>query len=174
MGNLVFTLISKIPEHKSAWALLWLSAFAFEVTALYFQYAMGLAPCVKCIYQRTAMLGILFAGLIPFISNNAITRFVGFGLWGLSAVWGLIVAIDHVDIQMNPDPFFSSCEIVPNFPVPLYDWIPFFFNAPGDCGTIDWQFLNFTMPQWMVILFGLYCFVLFPVLLSRLAVQKSF
>ena len=69
----MFELISKIPEHKSAWATLWLSALAFEVTALYFQYALGLAPCVKCIYQRTAMLGILFAGLIPFELMNPLT-----------------------------------------------------------------------------------------------------
>lgn len=172
----VFDLISKIPEHKSAWAILWLSALAFEVVALYFQYAMGLPPCVKCIYQRTAMLGILFAGLIPFASNNAITRFLGFCLWGVSAIWGLIIAIDHVDIQMDPNPFFASCEIVPNFPsfLPLHDWIPFFFNAPGDCGTIDWNFLHFTMPQWMIIVFGLYSLTLIPMVLSRLIVRRSF
>lgn len=172
----MFELISKIPEHKSAWAALFLSALAFEVTALYFQYALGLAPCVKCIYQRTAMLGILFAGLIPLLNNNPFTRFIGFSIWGASSVWGLMIAIDHVDIQMDPNPFFASCEIVPNFPgfMPLHDWIPFFFNAPGDCGSIDWQFLHFTMPQWMIILFGLYALVFLPVLLSRLVMQRSF
>lgn len=172
----MFELISKIPEHRSSWGILWLSACAFEVVALYFQYAMGLAPCVKCIYQRTAMLGILFSGLLPFLYNNSVTRFLGFLGWGVSSFWGLIIAIDHVDIQMDPNPFFASCEIVPNFPefMPLHDWIPFFFNAPGDCGTIDWQFLHFTMPQWMVILFGLYSLSLVPVLFSRLLVQRSF
>ena len=168
-------LISKMPNERWAWGALWLSALGFEVSALYFQYALGLAPCVMCIYQRTAMLGILFAGLIPFIHNHLLSRIVGFSLWGVSAIWGLNIAIEHVDIQMDPNPFFASCEIVPNFPgfMPLHDWLPFFFNAPGDCGTIDWQFLHFSMPQWMIILFGIYSGIFAVVLFARLIKQRQ-
>lgn len=167
-------LISKIPEKRSSWATLWLSALVLEVIALYFQYAMDLKPCVMCIYQRTAVLGILFAGLIPFISNNSITRFIGFAIWGVSSIWGMLIAKEHVGYQT--DPFFGVCEIVPNFPgiMPLHDWLPFFFGAPGDCGNIDWQFLSFSMPQWMIILFAGYALVFIVVLLSRLIKQRAF
>lgn len=169
-------LLSKFPDQKSAWGALWLSALGFEVTALFFQYYMGLAPCIMCIYQRTAMLGILFAGLIPFVYNHFATRLLGFMLWGLSAIWGLLIAIEHVDIQMEPNPFFASCEIVPNFPtfLPLHELIPSFFAATGDCGNIDWQFLHFSMPQWMIILFGIYSLLLAVMLIPRLFVQKRF
>ena len=42
---------------RSAWIFLTFSAFALESTALYFQYGMGLQPCVLCVYERLAMVG---------------------------------------------------------------------------------------------------------------------
>lgn len=172
----MLALLAKMAEEKWSWGALWLSALAFEMTALYFQYAMGLEPCIMCIYQRTAMLGILFSGLLPFIYPHFATRMLGFMGWGVSAIWGLLIAIEHVDIQMDPNPFFASCAIVPNFPsfLPLHDWIPVFFAATGDCGNIDWQFLHFSMPQWMIILFGLYTLVFATILSARLIKARSF
>ena len=66
--------LSQWTEQRSSWALLFVSAMAFEITALYFQHGMGLQPCIKCIYQRTAMFGIVFAALIPLVSNTALRR----------------------------------------------------------------------------------------------------
>ena len=37
---------------RSAWIFLAFTAFALESTALYFQYGMGLQPCVLCVYER--------------------------------------------------------------------------------------------------------------------------
>ena len=108
--------LSNWPDKKLPWLILLLSAFCFEVTALYFQYAMGLEPCIMCIYQRTAMLGIFFAGVIGFLSNKHwFGRLLAFGIWGVSAIWGMLIAIEHVDIQTSTS-FFTVCEIVPNFP----------------------------------------------------------
>lgn len=36
-------------EKRSSWLLLVLSSLALELTALYFQYGMGLQPCVLCV-----------------------------------------------------------------------------------------------------------------------------
>ena len=39
-------------------------SFSLESTALYFQYGMGLQPCVLCVYERLAMVGLFIAGFI--------------------------------------------------------------------------------------------------------------
>ena len=58
MRALVHT-ISQWAEHKSSWLVLFATSLALEIAALYFQYGMGLKPCIMCIYQRTAMYGIV-------------------------------------------------------------------------------------------------------------------
>lgn len=148
--------IAKLPEQTRPWMLLLFSTLALLATALYFQYGMGLEPCIMCIYQRTAVLGVALSALLVSIYNSSITRLIGFSGWGISAIWGLLIAIEHVDIQTAANPFFVTCEIVPNFPVPLHEWFPAFFEAAGDCGNIDWSFLGFSMPQWMIVIFAVY------------------
>ncbi len=152
-------LIANLALQRSAWILLSLSALILESTALYFQYQMGLAPCIMCIYQRTAVLGLLFAGVVGAIApQNIFIRMSGFAIWAVSAIWGYLIAAEHIAMQNNTDPFAFSCEIVPNFPsfMPLHQWLPWFFEATGDCGNIDWSFLTMSMPAWMQITFAIY------------------
>lgn len=165
--------LSRLPSKTWGWAALFGSTLVLELCALFFQYAMGLEPCIMCIYQRTAVLGILLSALIVLIKNNAVTRLIGFIGWGASAIWGTFIAIEHVDIQTAANPFFVTCEIVPNFPVPLHDWIPAFFAATGDCGDIDWQFVGLSMPQWMIAIFAIYSAVFTVVLLARLLGERK-
>lgn len=167
--------LSGLAEKKSAWLLLFVSALLLELCALYFQYGLDLKPCIMCIYQRTAVFGVMFAALLPLIKNMLLTRLIGFATWGVSAIWGLMIAIEHVDIQTATNPFFATCEIVPNFPafLPLHEMLPNIFAATGDCGDINWQFLNLSMPQWMIIIFACYSAAFAVVLGSRLLVKKS-
>ncbi|KKK65953.1 hypothetical protein LCGC14_2968950, partial [marine sediment metagenome] len=59
--------LANLAQQRTPWVLLALTAFTFEVVALFFQYQMGLEPCIMCIYQRTAMLGLLIASIIGAI-----------------------------------------------------------------------------------------------------------
>ena len=172
----IFVQLGLWAEQRWAWASLFCSALMLEFTALYFQYGMALEPCIMCIYQRTAVLGVLMAALIPLLKNNLLTRFIGFIGWGISAIWGMFIAIEHVDLQYAANPFFVSCEIVPNFPafMPLHHWFPNLFAATGDCGRIDWQFIGMSMPQWMIVIFATYSLAFALVLFSRLFTQRSF
>jgi disulfide bond formation protein DsbB len=167
--------LNNLVEQKPAWALLFLSALGLELSALYFQYVMDLAPCIMCIYQRTAIFGVMFSALIPLLINNFASRFLALLGWGISAIWGLLIAMEHVDIQTATNPFFASCEIVPNFPswAPLHEWLPQIFAATGDCGDIDWSFMDMSMPQWMIVIFGIYTALLAIVVVSRLAFEKK-
>lgn len=168
--------ISQLSLSPQAWLILALSALGLEFIALYFQYVMGLEPCIMCIYQRVAIWAIFFAGVIGYIApENIIVRLLAFALWGTGAIWGLIIAIEHVDMQTSTMSFLYSCDFVPNFPswAPLHEWLPSLFAATGDCGNIDWQFLGYSMPQWMIANYGLYSAIFLVVLLSRIISAKK-
>lgn len=157
--------------------LLGFSALVLELVALYFQYAMKLEPCIMCIYQRVAIFGIMLSGFVGAIAPNLmLIRMVGFTGWGVSAIWGLIVAIEHVSIQTETDPFaIATCERIPNFPswLQLHEWFPAVFEARGDCGDINWQLLGYSMPQWMIVVFAVFSLAFVVALMARVLKERT-
>ncbi|WP_288062758.1 disulfide bond formation protein B, partial [Rodentibacter caecimuris] len=97
-------------EKRSSWLLLVLSSLALELTALYFQYGIGLQPCVLCVYERLAMSGLFLAGIIGLLAPRSLfLRLIALALGLFSAVKGLMISIRHLDLQMNPAPW-KQCE----------------------------------------------------------------
>jgi disulfide bond formation protein DsbB len=144
-------------QTRQPWAIVCLSAFALLLAALYFQHIQGHAPCVKCIYQRSAVIGIMFGALIPLLYPHILLRGLGLIIWGTSAVWGLHTAREHL-LVIFPEGFFvPPCPFVPEFPafMPLHEWLPAIFDAPGSCNDNTWQFLGMGMPEWMQVVFAL-------------------
>lgn len=159
-----------LSKQRWPWLLLAASALALELCALYFQHVMGLAPCVMCIYERIPVIGIFIAGLIGASApQNLFIRLTAFLCWIVSSVWGLLLAIEHTDYQMNPSPF-ATCDFFPNFPTwaPLHQWMPWFFNPTGDCTDIVWQFLGYSMPQWLIVSFAIYTLIFIVVTIGAL------
>ena len=168
--------LSHLTTRQSPWLLLAISALGLELSALYFQYILGLEPCIMCVYQRLAIVSIFVAGVIGTVGYKyIIARGIAYIFWGIGAIWGLIIAIEHVEMQENSGSLFFSCEFIPNFPnwAPLHQWIPFLFEATGDCGEISWKLLNYSMPQWMIVVYGVFTITLLVVLLNRLASAKK-
>ncbi|MCH2057045.1 MAG: disulfide bond formation protein DsbB [Thalassotalea sp.] len=169
--------ISNLATQKKPWALLALTALALELCALYFQYAMDMRPCIMCIYQRVAIWAIFFAGVIVYFApQQLILRLIGYGLWGTGAIWGLLIALEHVEMQSGTLSLFFTCDFVPNFPswAPLHEWMPLLFEASGDCGEISWQFLGYSMPEWMVVVYSVYTALFAAVLFTRITIAKNF
>jgi len=133
---------------------------------------------VLCVFINAQQYGGIFlAGVIgAFGCQNVVLRIVAFALWATGAIWGFIIALEHVDMQSTTMSFLFSCEFVPNFPTwaPLHQWLPALFEATGDCGDIMWQFLGFSMPQVMLVIFGVYSTVCAIVLSARLLKEKMF
>lgn len=168
--------LSNLSTNKTAWMLLSLSAILLELSALFFQYGLKLEPCIMCIYQRVAIWGIFIAGVVGTYSCKYIAgRFFALGSWGVGAIWGLLLAVEHHDIQTSTMSFLFSCEFTPNFPqwLPLHQWLPFLFEASGDCGDIDWQFFGYSMPQVMILVFAIYTAALTCVLFSQLMIKRK-
>ncbi|MBM5098449.1 disulfide bond formation protein DsbB [Vibrio parahaemolyticus] len=152
----IFSSLNQFSKGRVSWLLLLLFIIFFEACALYFQHVMMLAPCVMCIYERVAMMGIGGAAIIGLIApNNALFRWLGLIGWGLSSYKGLMLAMQHVDYQFNPSPF-ATCDLFVTFPswAPLNQWVPWMFEAYGDCSKIVWQFFDLSMPQWLEVIFA--------------------
>lgn len=151
-----FSTLKTFSQGRLSWALLFFFIVIFEACALYFQHVMNLAPCVMCIYERVAMMGIGGAAIIGFIApQNIAVRWLGLAAWGATAYKGLELAMQHVEYQFNPSPF-ATCDLFVTFPdwAPLNKWVPWMFEANGDCAKVVWQFLTLSMPQWLVIIFA--------------------
>ncbi|WP_394248226.1 disulfide bond formation protein DsbB [Vibrio profundi] len=159
---------------RLSWLLLLVFVIFFEACALFFQHVMMLSPCVMCIYERVAMLGVGVAAMIGLVNpNNTIIRWLGLAVWGASAYKGLALSMQHVDYQFNPSPF-ATCDLFVTFPswAPLNDWAPWMFEAFGDCSKVVWQFLSLSMPQWLVVIFAGNLIALAVIVLAQFAKSK--
>ncbi|EIJ71904.1 disulfide bond formation protein DsbB [Pasteurella bettyae] len=160
---------------RGGWLLLAFSAIALELTALYFQYGMELQPCVMCVYERVALFGLFFAGIIGFIYPRSwFFRFLGLFIGLGSSVKGLLISLKHVDYQLNPAPW-NQCSYLPEFPqtLPLDKWFPFLFSPSGSCSEITWSFLGLSMAQWIVVIFVIYTLLFIILLLSQFKSGKQ-
>lgn len=153
-------------QRRTAWGALALSALALEAMALWFQHGMGLAPCVMCIYERLAVIGIALAGLIGLLAPHlGVVRLAGYLLWAASVGWGLVLVREHIRIQVDPAAAMS-CSFSPDFPTwaRLDDWLPSVFLPTGFCDDIQWQWLSLTMVEWVGVAFVIYLMTLSVVL----------
>ncbi|MCG9736873.1 disulfide bond formation protein DsbB [Shewanella insulae] len=167
--------LTRFAQSRLAWTILLLTAIGLEACALFFQHVMKLDPCVMCIYQRVAVLGVLTAGLIGVVGHKLrLLRFLGVLVWGVSAAWGLKLALELVEMQTNPSPF-STCSFLPEFPewMPLHEWFPSVFLPTGMCTDIPWEMFGITMSQWMVVAFSTYLIALVVFIIPALMPTKK-
>ncbi len=162
-------MLADLPFRRWPWLLLAGTALGLELAALYFQYGLGLDPCVLCVYERTAVAGILLAGLLGAVAPRlAPLRWAALLLWAASAGWGLWLALRHVGIQLGE--LDLSCSYLADFPAwaPLDAWWPAVFRPTGFCEEIQWSFLGLSMPGWMAVIYGLYLLAWLVVVAARL------
>lgn len=147
---------------RTPWLLLAFSALCLELAALFFQYRQGLQPCVLCVYQRSAVMGLLLAGLIGAVAPRFLLfRAPAMLLWAASSLWGLRLALKHAGMQLFPSPA-NTCDFAANYPAwaKFDEWIPWLFQPTGFCEDIQWRFLGYTMPQTMLGIYAIYLLVL--------------
>jgi len=132
-------------------------------------------PCVKCIYQRTAVIGIALAAALPLIYPHVSVRVLAILLWLYSAYMGFIVANEHIEVIFDDSMFVAPCPIAPNFPslLPLHEILPAIFQGPGNCLDNSWQFLSLGMAEWMRLIFSAYFVVAGVVLLTYIVKLKE-
>ena len=165
----MLTWLKTLSTQRRFWLFMAFSAFVLEMTALYFQYGMNLAPCVMCVYERAALFAILGVGLFGTLAPNFIlTRIITILLGMISAVKGLSIAIKHTDYQLHPGPW-NQCSAFADFPksLPLDKWIPALFQPYGECSDVVWSFLGLSMAQWIAVMFAGYLIIFFMLFFSQ-------
>jgi disulfide bond formation protein DsbB len=170
----MFIYLKRIAVTRTPWILLALTALMLEFAALFFQYQMKLDPCVLCVYERTAVFGIVIAGLFAALYPTlTLLRWIAMSLWGASAGWGLFLALKHTGIQLFPSPS-NTCDFAASYPAwaKLDEWFPWLFQPTGFCDEIQWQFFGYTMPQTMIGVYTIYLVVLIALLLSELFIKR--
>jgi len=169
--------LSGLPTRRWAWLALAGTALAFEGCALYFQYGLGLQPCVMCIYIRLAVLGVLAAGLLGALAPaKPMIQLLGFAAWGAAALEGLLLSRELIVIQQAPPFSFDvSCAFMPRFPawLPLHEWFPSFLMPTGNCTDDVWSWLGLSMAQWTLIIFAAYLLSLAAVIAAKFVTRRA-
>jgi disulfide bond formation protein DsbB len=142
---------------RSVFAALAFMAVAMMSYALYSQYYLGFEPCPLCMTQRLCLsLFGAFAFFAALHNPAALGQRIYCGLMLLSTSGGLWVAGRHVWLQHLPKDQVPGCGptfeyIIDAFP--FSEALHFLLWGDGNCAEIDWTFLSFSMPEWVLASF---------------------
>lgn len=125
---------------------------------LYLQEYLGLAACPLCMTQRVFVVLWGLIALVAAIHNpRGWGRRVYSALCGLAAMAGAAVAARHVWIQHLPADQVPACGPSLDYMLenlPFRETLSVVLAGDGNCATIDWTFLGFSIPEQTLVLFG--------------------
>jgi len=127
------------------------------VAYFYFQLEKGLDPCPLCMFQRACLAGVAAMCFLGVIINpkKIGSKLIAFGISAFSLL-GLAIAGRQVWLQYLPADQVPECGPGLEFMMetfPLMEMIQSVFQGSGECAEVQWQFLSFSMPEWMVLIF---------------------
>lgn len=154
------------------WCLFFLSA-GLVIIALIAQEVFNYLPCVMCIYQRTSFMAITVISAVALTTNIIWVRTVLACGVIIAALVGITLSLEHIDILTSPMGAFIPCDIEPNFPslLPLHQWLPILFAAPGSCLDNRFQLFTLGMPQWALVWFVIFALFTLALLARFIAVS---
>ncbi|MDR3478176.1 MAG: disulfide bond formation protein B [Gammaproteobacteria bacterium] len=129
--------------------------------ATYLENYQGMIPCSLCLFQRfiLAFLGVVlfFGATLNLKSMGRII--VSFFTIFVSAV-GMVFAgrqawLQHLPPNQDGDCGASLQYLVKVFPIDQV--IKKVFIGGTECSRVDWQFLNFSLAEWSLAFFTLFC-----------------
>lgn len=144
-------MLKKMLTGRIGYLLGFIASFALVGLGLYIQVKDNLEPCPLCIFQRIAFMvtGVLF--LLAALHNpKGVWLRVHGALQFIAAATGVGIALRHIWIQNHADEVMAECGagvayLFENFP--LRKFLQLVFKGTGECSSIDWTFLSFTIPQ---------------------------
>jgi disulfide bond formation protein DsbB len=123
--------------------------------ALYAQYVLQLEPCPLCIFQR---IGIIALGVVFLVAGLHDPKGWGSYAYGsliaVAALATIGVAARHLYVQSLPPGSVPSCgaplSVLVKFTPPI-ELIKKVLTGGGECAEVNWRFLGFAMPAWVLI-----------------------
>jgi disulfide bond formation protein DsbB len=142
---------------RGVYLLLAFVCHEFIVTALYFQYVVGLEPCPLCTIQRIIIifLGGIFAVAALHGPGKLFARIYN-GLALTLGICGIGVAWRHVWLQHLPKDQVPDCGPGLDYimdTLPFLDALANILKGSGECAEVAWSFLGISMAEWMLPIF---------------------
>jgi disulfide bond formation protein DsbB len=124
-------------------------------SALYLQYAIGLAPCPLCVIQRMGYVAAAIFALLAALFGRGTLRALFGALAVISAVAGGAVAAWHAWLLAHPPASLGCGRPFEWFSddFPLVTWLPKLFHGDGDCLAVDWTFFGLAVPHLSALTF---------------------
>ena len=153
----------------------WLGLIAcstlLAIAYFYFQEKLGLAPCPLCMFQRAALVGVgVFCLLgIIFKPKKIVSKLLALGTT-VSSLFGLAIAGRQVWLQHLPADKVPECGPDLAFMLevnPLFDVFTQVLSGSGECAEVQWTFLSFSMPEWMILVFVVMTLISLKLLFSK-------
>lgn len=162
----------KLPGYRLVNVLGLLGCLVAMGFALYLQHVVGLEPCPLCIMQRVAVFAAMGVLVLAILHNPRAVGQRVYALTGLlAALSGLGVAGRHVWLQHLPADQVPACGPGLEYMLdvfPLQDVVSMVLRGSGECATVDWTFLGFSLAELTLMVFvGLVVLFLFQLLRQR-------
>ena len=148
-----------------------LGVFLFVVVmigiALTLEQVKHLIPCNLCILQRLAFISAGFAGLwMLVLPARTWIRRAGSTWLVISSLSGMGLSGRQIWLQHLPAGQAPACGpgfdyLISNFP--LSDALTLLISGDGNCASVDWRLLGFSMAVWS-------CFGFFLLLLTAIKI----
>jgi disulfide bond formation protein DsbB len=125
--------------------------------ALYAEHVLLYMPCPLCVFQRVAVIALGVVFLAAGVHGpRGWGRYVYAWLVVVAAAAGIAVAGRHVWLQSLPADAVPACG--PGLDalldrLPLLEVLESVFSGSGECAAVDWTFLGFSMPAWVLAWF---------------------
>lgn len=147
-------------------ALGFIACCALLGVGFYLQFSVGLEPCPLCIFQRIGIFATGIAFLVAAVHNPQQSGARVYGaIIAIVALIGASVSMRHIWLQHTPEDQRPSCG--PGLDYLFGTFGPFdalgrVLRGSGECGTVDWTFLGFSIPELTLVAFaGLIAWALF-------------
>ena len=153
------------------WLGLISSSALIAVAYFYFQLQKGLDPCPLCMFQRACLVGVGIMCLLGILikPKKIASKLIAFTI-SVFSLLGLAIAGRQVWLQYLPADQVPECGPGLEFMMetfPLTEMIQSVFQGSGECAEVQWQFLSFSMPEWMVLVFFVMTVISLRLLFSR-------
>tara|TARA_B100000686_G_C15955416_1_gene555580 strand:- start:11 stop:520 length:510 start_codon:yes stop_codon:yes gene_type:complete len=123
----------------------------------YLEFVQGLTPCPLCSIQRLCYFMI---GLISFVALVHKPDDFGYAIYtyscGVFSGAGFAVAGRQVWLQHLPTEKLPECGPDLSYLLEvhgLFESLGVIFYGTGDCATVKWEFLNFSIAEWSLLWF---------------------
>ena len=127
----------------------------------YLEYVEGLLPCPMCIFQRLCYLGIVLVALVAAIHHGgSLARGIYRGVLLVVAATGAGIAGRQTWLQHLPPEKVPECGPGLDFMLEMYPFSQAIIKAlkgTGECATVDWRFLGFSIAEWSLVCFVTIC-----------------